>query len=72
MTRALKIEQCRRVVGILEQVGRGLIDRDCASARHRVGVLAGMQAQGLEIGRLGCGHVELGRVCQTGLHHDVP
>ena len=58
---ALEIEQRRGVVGILEHVGRGLIDRDRTRARDRIRMLAGMKAQGLERGRLGCGHVELER-----------
>jgi hypothetical protein len=48
---ALKIEQRRRMVGILEHVRRGLIDRRRPRAGDLVGGLARMQAQCLETGR---------------------
>ncbi len=60
---AFEIEQRRGVIGILKDVGCGLIDRDRARARDGIGVLAGVQAQGLEGGRLGCGHGDLERRC---------
>ena len=56
---ALQVEQRRGVVGVLEHVGRGLVDRHRARAGHRVGLLAGMQAQGLERGRFRSGHAGL-------------
>jgi hypothetical protein len=55
----LQIEQRRGVFGILEDVGCGLVDRDRACAGHGIRTLPGMQAQGLEGGRLGCGHGDL-------------
>ena len=45
MPGALEVEQRRRLVGVAEDVGRGLVDRNRARAVHRVGMLAGMQAQ---------------------------
>ncbi len=56
---AFEVEQRRGVFGILEDIGRGLVDRDRTRARHRIRLLPGMQAEGLEIRRLGCGHGEL-------------
>ncbi|OIQ75475.1 hypothetical protein GALL_428610 [mine drainage metagenome] len=56
---AFQIEQRRGMLGILKDVGSGLIDRDCTSARHGIRMLAGMEAQGVKGGRLGCGHAEL-------------
>ncbi len=53
---ALQIEQTGRVIGIVEHVRGGLIDRDGARTCHRIGMLAGMQAQGLEGGRFRRGH----------------
>ena len=44
------------MIGILEHVRGGLVDRNRARTRHGIGMLPGMQAQGLEGGRLGCGH----------------
>ena len=41
----LQIEQARRVVGRIEHVRRGLVDRHRARAGGRVGNLAGVQAQ---------------------------
>ncbi|MEY9604659.1 hypothetical protein AB7M74_000202 [Bradyrhizobium japonicum] len=45
---ALQIEQRGGVVGILEHVGRGLVDRHRAGAGRGIRMLARMQAQGLE------------------------
>ena len=60
---ALEIEQRRGVVGILKDVGGGLVDRNRTRPRDGIGVLAGVQAQGLEGGRLGCGHGDLETRC---------
>ncbi len=57
---AFEVEQGRGVLGILEHIGRSLIDRNRARAVHGIWMLPGMQAEGLESGRLGCGHDELG------------
>ena len=56
---ALEIEQRRGVIGVLKHIGRGLIDRNRTRAGDGVGVLAGVEAERFESGRLGCGHVEL-------------
>ena len=56
---ALQVEQRRGVVGVLEHVGRRLVDRHRARPRDGIGALAGMQAQGFEGRRLGCGHAAL-------------
>ena len=56
---AFEIEQRGRVVGVLEHVGRGLIDRHGAGAGDRVGMLSGVEAQGFEGGRLWRWHVRL-------------
>ena len=56
---AFQIEQRRGVIGILKHVGRGLIDRNRAGAGCGVRALAGVQAQGFESRRLGCGHAGL-------------
>ncbi len=72
---AFEIEQRRGVVGVLKDVGGGLIDRDRTRAGDGIRMLAGMQAQGLERGRLGCGHVELESDAVSGypgLQHHVP
>ena len=52
--RAFEIEQRGGVVGILEHVGRGLVDRNRAGAGGGVRALARVQAQGFESRRLGC------------------
>ena len=56
---ALEVEQRRGVIGILKHIGRGLVDRDGARTRHGIGMLAGVQAQGFEGWRFGCGHIGL-------------
>ena len=56
---AFQVEQRRGVVGILEHVGRGLVDRNRAGAGGGIRALAGVQAQGFESRRLGCGHAGL-------------
>ncbi|MGY4500494.1 hypothetical protein ACVWYH_004425 [Bradyrhizobium sp. GM24.11] len=53
---ALQVEQRRRMIGILEHVGRGLIDRHRAGAGRGIRMLARMQAQGLEGRRFWRGH----------------
>ena len=57
MSGTFQVEQRSRMVGILEDVGGGLIDRHRARAGRGIGMLAGMQAQGFEGGRLGCWHI---------------
>ena len=52
----LQVEQRGRVVGVLEDERRRLIDRNGARAGHRVGMLAGMQAQRFKGRWLRCGH----------------
>src|SRR3954451_12873558 len=61
MPRAFEVEQRGGMLGILKKVRSGLIYRDCTGARDWIGMLSGMEAQGLKRGRLGCGHVELGK-----------
>ena len=58
---AFEVEQCGGVVGILEHVRRGLVDRDRARSRHGIGMLSRMEGQGFKAGRLRCGHVGLWR-----------
>ena len=58
---AFKVEQRRGMFEILKDVRSSLINRDRTGARDGIRMLAGMEAQGLERGRLGCGHVELGK-----------
>ena len=53
---ALQVEQTRGVIGIIEDIRSGLIDRHRARTRNRIGVLPGMQAQGFESGRFRRGH----------------
>ena len=61
---AFQIEQSGGVIGIVEHVRRGLIDRHRARARDRIGVLTGMQAQGLERRRFRRGHCS-SRMCNA-------
>ena len=56
---ALQIEQRGRMVRILKDVGRRLVDRNGARAGHRIGMLAGMQAQGFKGRGLRSGHAGL-------------
>ena len=56
---AFEVEQRSRVVGVLKDIGRRLVDRHRARAGDGIGVLACMQAQGLEGGWFGCWHVGL-------------
>src|SRR4029077_14001626 len=59
----LEVEQPGGMIGVVEQVRAGLVDRLRARTRHRIGMLPGMQAQRLEGGRLWRGHsVLLGRI----------
>ena len=53
---AFEIEQRRRVIGIGEDVGGGLVDRHGARAGRRIGALAGVQAERVEGGRTRSGH----------------
>ncbi len=64
---ALQIEQPGGMVGVVEHVGRCLIDRDRPCPGDWIGVLSRMQAQGLECWRFWCGHAILGRVKLCGL-----
>ena len=56
MPGALQVEQRAGVLGVFEDIGGGLIDRDRAGARDRVGLLAAVQGQGVELQKLGIGH----------------
>ena len=56
---AFQVEQPGGVIGIVEHVGRGLVDRDGARAGDRIGMLPGMQAQGLERRGFWSGHAFL-------------
>ena len=58
---ALQVEQAGGMIGIVEHIRGGLIDRHRARARDRIGMLPGMQAQGLERGRFRRGHAFLVR-----------
>ena len=70
---AFEIEQRRGVLGILKNVGCRLVDRDCTRARDGVRMLAGMQTEGFESGRLGCGHVKLKKLMSVlDATHGVP
>ncbi len=53
---ALQVEQRGGVVGVAEDIGGGLVDRHRARAGGRIGLLAGMQAQRVEMEELGIGH----------------
>ena len=52
----LEVEEAGRVIGVAEDVGRGLIDRYGPGAKGRVGLLAGMQGQRVELQELRIGH----------------
>ena len=56
---AFQVEQTRGVIGIIEHIRSGLIDRHGARTRNRIGVLPGMQAQGFKCGRFRSGHAFL-------------
>ena len=56
---AFQVEQPGGVIGIVEHVGRRLVDRDGARAGDRIGMLPGMQAQGLERRGFWSGHAFL-------------
>ena len=60
----LQIEQARRVIGGVENVGGRLVDRRCAAASHGVRNLPGMQAQGLDAERT-VGHARLQNLSQS-------
>ena len=51
VARTLQIEQRRGVIGILKDVGCGLIDRHRAGAGDRIWMLARMQAERVKCGR---------------------
>ena len=68
MPGAFEVEQRRGVFGILEHVRGGLIDRNRARARDGIRMLPGMNAEGLERGRLGCGHIELEKQGRDAAH----
>ena len=51
MAGALEVEQGRRLVGVGEHVGGGLVDRHRAGAGRRVGPLPGMQRERVGLGR---------------------
>jgi hypothetical protein len=53
---ALQVEQRRRVVGRVEHVGGGLVYRHRARPGRRVGLLPGVQAQGVEAQEIRPGH----------------
>ena len=57
MPRALQVEQRRRLVGVAEHVGGGLIDRHRPRAGHRVRLLARVQRQGVELQEFRIRHV---------------
>ena len=54
-----EVEQSGGMVGILEHIGRGLIDRNRPCTGGGIRTLAGVQAERFEGRRLGCGHAEL-------------
>ena len=56
MAGAFEIEERRRVVGVPEDVGGGLVDRHGAGAGDGIGMLPRVQAQRVEGGRTGSGH----------------
>ena len=53
---ALHVEERRGVVGVLEDVGGGLVDRRRARAELRIGGLSGVQAERVEAQVLRCRH----------------
>ncbi len=62
-----QVEQRRRLVGVFEHVGGGLVDRHRPRAGGRIGVLPGVKAERVELEQLGVEHgglagVEAGRV----------
>src|SRR5262249_32481650 len=54
-----EVEQRGGVVGILEDVRRGLVDRDRARPRHGIGMLSRVETERFKSGRLRCGHLGL-------------
>ncbi len=56
---ALQIEQRGRMVGILKDVGRRLVDRNGARAGHRIRMLPGVQAERFKRRGLRSGHAGL-------------
>ncbi len=63
---ALHVEQRGGVVGILENEGRGQVDRRGARAGGRVGRRAGVQRQGVEAGIMGTAHDRICLRCAGG------
>ncbi len=53
---ALEVEQRRRLVGVGEHVGRGLVDRHRARPGRGVRPLPGVQRERVELQKLGLGH----------------
>ena len=64
---ALQVEQAGRVLGVVEHVGRGLVDRHGARAGGRIGPLAGMQRERVEArtARRGHGAISLRKPART-------
>ena len=61
-----QIEQGRRVIGILEHIGRRLINRRRPRTGNRVRLLARMKAERIEFKKLGVDHgLPFGRVGNT-------
>jgi len=53
---ALEVEEACGVVHVLEDIRGRLVDRHGARARGRIGTLAGMKRQGVELEVLGIDH----------------
>src|SRR3546814_2932685 len=53
---ALEVEQARRPVDVGKDVGGRLVDRRGARAGRRIGLLAGVQAEGIELEQLRIDH----------------
>jgi hypothetical protein len=62
-------EEVGRVVGVVEDVRRGLVDRRRTSLGHRVGLGPRVDLLGLETPVLGCGH---GFSCVIGCRRPLP
>ncbi len=72
MAGAFEVEERSGVVGIIEDVGRRLIDRHGARAGRRVGALTGVQAQRVEGGRAGGWHDDSLQMRRHGVAHAEP
>jgi hypothetical protein len=55
----LEVEQAGGVLDVAEDVARRLVDRHRARTRHRIGPLAGVQGQRVELQEIGVGHAAL-------------